>query len=284
MNKLLKTIICLLFITSCAQQVRNSNSQKFENIAHDPIQTESLERLAWSNNDLKGQPQALVSCYQGKFKEGLQQLRMMTGKEKDPNYWNMVGSCYYWNKDFNKAKFYFGLGLSIQDNNTDLLHNLALVELMQGRVHIATKELNQILQKDTGALLPRWNLALIYYSNKSPELAIAQLKLLTTVIPNDPLVGLLTIKSQIALEDYDSAVATYARIPSQYKEYAEFQNVYIYSLLKKQSLTEAEKIIKNKSKDVGLKKDHDFRSALLSLLDKLQKTAQRKVATQEGGK
>ena len=68
---------------------------------------------------------------------------------------------------YTKAKFYYELGLSVQDNYIDLLHNVAMVELMQGRTHIATKELNKIISKDATALLPRWNLALIYYSNKS---------------------------------------------------------------------------------------------------------------------
>jgi tetratricopeptide (TPR) repeat protein len=276
-----------LFIVSCSSP-RSHKTTKYVSIAHDPIQMESLERLAWNTADLKGYPEALIACYQGKFKEGLEQLRIMTGKEKDPNYWNMVGSCYYWKKDYPKAKFYFELGLSNQDKNQDLLHNLALVELMQGRVHLATKELTKILQTDAYALLPRWNLALIYYSNKSPELALQHLKLLNTAIPNDPLVALLTMKSYIALEDYTNTIQTYSRIPSEYKNFPEFQNVYAYALLKKQSYKEASTIIGQKISDKSLKYDKEFRGALTRLLNQLhQENTKRQVATEakaeEGG-
>jgi len=270
-------------ITAGCSTPRNTQIHKYVSISQDPIQTESLERLAWSTTELKGYPEALVACYQGKFTEGLDQLRLMVGKEKDPNYWNMVGSCYYWKKDYPKAKFYFELGLSYQDKNTDLLHNLALVELMQGRVHIATKDFTQILQRDAYALLARWNLALIYYQNKSPELALQHLKLLNTAIPNDPLVALFTMKSYIAMEDYTNAINTYTRIPNQYKNYAEFQNIYAYSLLKKQSYAEAQNILNEKNQLKALKKDIEFRSALKRLLDQIHRPKQREVATEEGG-
>lgn len=272
-------LIILLFLASCANH-RPSKGTKFVSISQDPIQTESIERLAWNTSELKGYPQPLIACYQGKFKEGLDNLRLMVGKEKDPNYWNMVGSCYYWKKDYSKAKFYLELGLSVQDKNMDLLHNLAMVELMQGRVHVATRELMKILQTDAYALLPRWNLALIYYSNKSPELALQHLKLLNTAVPNDPLVALFTMKVYIALEDYGNVINVYSRIPSQYKSYTEFQNVYAYALLKKQSYGEAGKVLGQKTDSQALKKDHDFRAALNRLLDQYQKETKREVATE----
>lgn len=284
-HSLIKTAFILIVAVSCAQQSTNKR-KNYASISQDPIQVESLERLAWTTTDLKGYPASLVACYQGKIKDGLNQLRMTTGKEKDPNYWNMIGSCYYWNKEYSKAKFYFELGLSYQDKNADLLHNIALVELMQGRVQNATKDFNKIIQNDPFALLARWNLALIYYSIKSPELALKHLKLLNTASPNDPLVALLTMKSFIALEDYTNAINTYSRIPNQYKNYAEFQNVYAYALLKKQSYAEAEKSLSFKPTNNVEKSDINFRNSLLRLLDQLNKTTQRKVATEkveEGG-
>lgn len=284
MNKTFTVMLISLLLSACAQHSRTNKKNKFVNIAKDPIQTESLERLAWSSNDLTGHHQALVTCYKGEVQKGLEQLRLMVGKEKDANYWNMVGNCYYWSNEFTKAKFYFELGLSVDDKNTDLLHNLALVELMQGRVQLATRDLIKIIQKDSSALLPRWNLALIYYSNKSPELALEQLKVLRLTIPNDPLVNLLVIKSYIALEDFENATATYAGIPSEYKNYTEFQNIYAYALIKKQSLNEAHKILQSPSTKENVKKDHEFRSALSRLLNQLQQNATRKTASEQDGK
>lgn len=283
-------LLTLIVLSSCAHKRGTSKLEKFStSVGTDPMQSESLERLSWGSktSDAITYPKALVMCYQGKYSDGLQELKMMNTKDQGPDYWNMVGSCYYWKKDYLKAKFYFELGLSKQEGHFDLIHNLAIVELMQGRIHVALSELNKLIAKDGQSLLPRWNLALIYYMNKSPELSINHLKILLERVPNDPLVGLLLMKSFIATENYQSVLDTYARIPGQYKVYTEFQNVYAYALLKSNRIVEAQKVVGEKVHEQSDKNDKEFRSALKRFIEQLQLAApqkQREVATEQGGK
>lgn len=281
------SLLGLLLISgflSCAHKKHNSKLEKFSsNMIFDPMQSESIERFFWDEKKQAPYPESLVLCYQGKTDQGLQKLKLMSaGKEADANYWNMVGSCYYWNKEYQKAKFYFELGLTKNENHIDLLHNVALVELMQGRLNVALKSLNDLVQKDPSALLARWNLALIYYTHKSPELAINHLKTLLTSVPNDPLISLILIKSYVAMEQYQSAIDSYANIPSQHKAFTEFQNIYAYVLTKMGKIDEAQKVVQEKIHERSDKNDKEFRSALKNLIEQLQKAKEKTNSVDRG--
>lgn len=263
-------IISSLFfmMVSCASHGRKKVVQLDINEL-DQLQTYSIERLSWDDESkLSVYPLALRLCYQGKTAQAQKIFNQeVRAREKDPVFWNMLGSCYYWQQDWSKAKFYFELGLSIDANNIDLLHNLALVDLKEGDWQKAMISLKNILTKNPTLLMIKFNLATLYYKYYAFPMATQLLQELKNVVPTDPLVNLYLARSLIELKDYNGALKNFLDIPEKYRQTQEFANHHALILLKLGKVAQAREVLTHAHKGTRDKAEVNFKDELLVNLE-----------------
>ena len=118
MTKLtLKALTYLLVIMTAFSCANYKLETRIENEADDVLAGESFLRYSTKRFEIiqskKNAIQSAVTyCHQNEFKKGLSILRKNLKKEQEnPNYWNHLGTCFYLNNQFAKAKYYFLISL-----------------------------------------------------------------------------------------------------------------------------------------------------------------------------
>lgn len=158
-------------MTSCATKRR-----KFviTNHINDGLRHESLYRygnsrlLSPSNNatmtsDIRIE---LRLCHQGNFQQAHDRfLQTFEQRREEPEYWSEIGTCYYLQEEYTKAKFYYQLALGQQSSpifQSKVLNNLGLIYLRLSKFDEAKEHFQQSQQLNPKALTPKFNLAQIF--------------------------------------------------------------------------------------------------------------------------
>lgn len=249
----------------------------------DPFQSYSIERLSLDEDSkLKNFPNSLVLCYKGETQKGLEALKKeFFHQENSPKYWNRVGSCYSFVKDYAKARFYFNVGLSIDANDVELLHNLALVSLKYGNWQETLTTLIDLSRRYPQYLLVKFNVATLYYEYQSPELALEYLSQVKKMIPNDPLVNLYRMRSFMSLGKWEEAAKEFSDIPKNYQQKQDYANHYGLVLLKLGKYNESKIILEQAKKGGRDKAEVSFKDQLLFDLQNAQNDKFKKSKNQQ---
>lgn len=262
MNKgtLKYSLILIATLTmGCASQ---NFSKKIETADVDLLREESLMR--YNTNRLEKRDgnekdfisKALLACHQNKFQKGLGLLEEEMHKNKtNPFYWNALGTCYSLSKDFQKASFYYDLGieaLAMVKDETRLLAEATLTNNI-GLIHLNFKRHTEAYEsfKKSSSLLPdfftpQFNIAQLHIEFNDNDKALLILKKLEEKNPDD--IDLLYSLSLIYYRknDLEKSFAAVKRIKADYLNRADIVGLYAYNLMKKDRLIEAKSIIEKR--------------------------------------
>lgn len=129
-------------------------------------------------------------CFSGNIIDDLQKLRSNLDTEKDnPHYWNQIATCYYLNKQYTKAEYYYQISLGTAQKKNQIyspaLNNLGLLNLTL-KHYITARDYFRKSLKGNQFVTPRYNLALIHLKYKKPEMAIKLLSRYAKSNSKDP--------------------------------------------------------------------------------------------------
>jgi tetratricopeptide (TPR) repeat protein len=168
----------------------------------------------------------------------------------DPVGYNLQGGAYLGKRDYANARKSFDKALSLQPDNTQVLMNLAQLDVQQNDVPSARKRYQAILEKDPkfvlamlgmaqleassgnesqslawlekaksaspDALAPRLNIAAHYLRTRNYTKALAELTEAQRSRPEDPEVLELLAQAQLAGGEKSQAIMTYKKLASIY--------------------------------------------------------------------
>jgi tetratricopeptide (TPR) repeat protein len=213
--------------------------------------TNRLETMAGTEQDFISK--ALLACHQQKIMKGKGILEQEMHKNKtNAFYWNALGTCYSLNKEFQKALFFYDLGveaLPMTKADTKVIAEATLANNI-GLIHLNFKRYNEAYDsfKKANSLVPNFftpefNMAQLYVEFNENDKALAILKKLETKNPDD--IDLLYSLSLIYYRknEMDKSYNAINRIKKDYLNRPDIVGLYAYNLMKKNRLVEAKEII-----------------------------------------
>ncbi len=255
--------LSLFLISSMALGCATQNfSKKIESSDVDLLKEESLMR--YNTNRLETMDgmekdfisKALLACHQKKFMKGMTILEQEMHQNKtNAFYWNALGTCYSLNKDYQKALFYYDLGVEalpmIKDQNkvlaeATLANNIGLIHLNFHRYNEAYDSFKRANTLLPNFFTPEFNIAQLYIEFNENDKALEILKRLQTKNPDD--IDTLYSLSLIYYRknDMDKSFSAISRVKSDYLNRPDIVGLYAYNLMKKNRLTEAREIIEKR--------------------------------------
>jgi len=212
---------------------------------------ESLDRL---EKDFISK--ALLACHQKKFMKGMTLLAEQMHQNKiNAFYWNALGTCYSLNKEYQKALFYYNLGIEalpmIRDQSkvlaeATLANNIGLIHLNFHRYNEAYDSFKRANTLIPSFFTPEFNIAQLYLEFNENDKALEILKRLQTKNPDD--IDTLYSLSLIFYRknEMDKSFAAISRVKADYLNRPDIVGLYAYNLMKKNRLTEAREIIEKR--------------------------------------
>lgn len=213
--------------------------------------TNRLERMDGKEQDIISK--ALLACHQKKFTKGMGILESEMHKNKtNAFYWNALGTCYFLKTDFQKAMFYYDLGIealpmtkaeSRPMAEATLINNIGLIQLNFRRYNEAYDSFNRAKILVPNFFTPEFNMAQLYMEFNENDKALTILKKLETKNADD--IDLLYSLSLVYYRknEIDKSYNAINRIKKDYLNRPDIVGLYAYNLMKKNRLAEAKEII-----------------------------------------
>ncbi len=249
MKNLITTLVLTLLLASCATQ---RVSRQIDDNSLDALSSETLMRYgdkrlealkAGSNQSLAG----LAQCYSDNVEEGLEKLYQITEKnQKNADYWNHVGTCFYLKNEFAKAKLYYELSLTMAKKKTQkatAINNIGLIYLSQRHERIAYDYFQKSLKLNPKVLTTKYNLLQVCIQFSLLKQAHKLSKDLYQQGPKDIdfIHAYATVKNMQG--DFIKATELYEQIPEKFLARSDINNSYSLSLFKLGKTDEAQKIM-----------------------------------------
>lgn len=214
-------LLCLLFISSCAQMrlersvserdLQANNKESFKRFS----QARLSERIEQDKDNL-----AVLNCHLGKFDLGIESLR---GKIKDNQnssaIWNQLGICHYLKKEYTKSLFYLKTGLGSASKNSDLSairNNMGLSYLKVGNLLSAKENFEKAVELNPKAQTPRFNLVQLYLSKMMLTKAYRYANELARDYPEDIDYNYTIAQIHLLREEPKKALYYLAKVPKAY--------------------------------------------------------------------
>ncbi len=263
--RLFGLLLLLSFVFSCANTEKRTVVLKKE-AEKDIFEKETLLRKD-SDVIAKKFKSASSYCYRGKIDKGLKILKRNFKKYgKTSSYWNSIGNCYLLQTDYKKARFYYRIGLSYNQNDYEILNNIAYIHIKKDQHYKAYEILKRITPK-SDLRVAKYNLASLHFYFSKYHKSIQELMSLYQLNENDPDLNLLLAKNYVYLGDYTKAQAHFNKLPERFLKENEVSNFKSYTLVKLGRFEEAKDVLKQQRKpstrDYAL-----FKNNLSSLINK----------------
>ena len=247
LNKLL-ALITLMFLFSCSlnQIDRTAGSSK------DIFREESLLRynsasIKQLTNSSDPKLAALALCHQDQVDQGLAKLKESYHKLKlSSDYWNKIGTCYYIDKQFSKASFYFQHALSLTKKNAIKafsLNNLGVVLLRQRHYDQSFEMFSKAMKFNPRLLTPRFNLAQLHIQFGQIQEAKKILSKLYEMNNQD--IDVIASWAAVLLIDqkYSEAIELYQQIDEENISRSDIAGFYALALYKNGEYKKAKEIL-----------------------------------------
>ena len=152
--------LCLFFFVSCSS---SRIERKIDDKSWDALASESY--LRWGDKRLSGTSDEVANCYKGKTTEALESYRKnYLAKSESPYYWLHVGNCFFMEKSWSKAQFFYRLGLDSDKPSIKsiALNNLGLLSFKFEQWEKGKDYLEKSIALRPGNKVPRFNLSQLF--------------------------------------------------------------------------------------------------------------------------
>ncbi|OFZ22754.1 MAG: hypothetical protein A2202_00625 [Bdellovibrionales bacterium RIFOXYA1_FULL_36_14] len=265
------TIILAIFFYGCASTVPRP---KIDSLDNDLFRNESLTQYSIVNLELvknKKNNAAIALCHNKKISEGLDLLKTSFAQQKNhPLYWLHVGTCYYLNDNFDKAKFFYNISLDTASKDelqkAFAYNNLGILYLKNNHILEARDYFEKSHKSNPDLITPRYNLGQIYIRY---GLLTEALKLLAPLETQNPKsIELLSSLGVIHTLDNNSkqALNYFKRIPEPLRQREDIACAYALALYNLKDYASAKTVLSDR-KSLGLKEMNQMASMLMDEID-----------------
>ena len=218
MKWLLKTIFIVPLLVSCAHKGLNRTLQ---DSSMDALRHESLTRYSEENlKKLDGFAKNIALCHQGRYNEALTLFKDVLDKnQKNPVYWNHLGTCYYLKGEYPKSLIYLDISMSLtKDKNllAAIHNNIGLNHLKQGNALEAKESFKKAMDLDKMSMTPRFNVAQLYLSRGLYDKAEEQLTQLLRQNDRDVDINYSLAHVNLMKNNYSKALRYFKNIPAEH--------------------------------------------------------------------
>jgi len=249
----LTIMIALSLYAGCSSQ---GLKRKIDNPTGDSLLNESLNRYSSQRlenviNSKREEITAVALCHQGAHEKGLEKLKGSFYKNnKKAEYWMQVANCYFLDKNYKKAVFYYNVSLSFSYASKDkaaVYNNLALTYLAYDNTDLSLEFLKKSLQTNAYRTA-HFNIAQLYI--KRGQLSEARTHLNTLYKQNKKDYEVLASLGTIALmrKDHKSASFFFSKIPNTYAKRQDISTYYALALFKQGNITKAKDLLEKQEK------------------------------------
>ncbi len=183
----------------------------------------------------KGMKALAAKCHLQNYEEALTEFKKGLKKnEKNPEYWNHIGNCYFLKGESAKAAFYYDLSI---ETSASLKRPYAPAHNNRGVLYFKKRFYQEALDSFRSAsslapqlLTPRFNLAHIYLKFGLLSKAHAEIRRLKAANSEDT--DLLFLMGSLALVEnrIKDAIAYFERIDSKHRDRQDISNHYALAL------------------------------------------------------
>ena len=217
-KKLAWFLILPPMLISCAnKQLKRS----LQNSSLDGLRHESLSR--YTDKDLqkiKGFAKNIALCHQGRYNEAFDLFKSSLDKnQKNPVYWNHLGTCYYLKGEYPKSLLYLEISMSLTKNKKILAsvhNNVGLVHLKQKNLLESKRHLDKSVEMDSSSWTPKYNLAQLFLSGGLYDRAEELLKKLLAHNPRDVDFNYSMAHLLLMKKNFSKALGYFNRIPKKH--------------------------------------------------------------------
>jgi tetratricopeptide (TPR) repeat protein len=153
-------LTCFLFLVSCSS---SRIDRKIDDKNWDALSGETY--LRWGEKRLQGVADEVAKCYQGETSGALENFRKnFLTKSESPYYWLHIGNCFFMEKSWSKAQFYYRLGLESERPHIKsiALNNLGLLSFKFEQWEQGRDYLEKAIALLPAHKVPRFNLSQLY--------------------------------------------------------------------------------------------------------------------------
>lgn len=192
-----------------------------DNSKNDPLSKETMDREDEDFSSLLNSSdiltKAMANCYSKNFNEGLQLFDTLYRQyQKNPSYWNQLGTCYYLKNDKRLALLYYNKARSLDAKYAPAVNNIGVILYGERRAQKALEAFKKARELRPFSKTPAFNLAQIYLkygiANKAKELFTA----LLNEHPLDQEISNGLATSHLMLGEIEESLALYETIESKY--------------------------------------------------------------------
>jgi tetratricopeptide (TPR) repeat protein len=247
----------------------NTRSIKLDQDERDIFSKESMLRKTKISVEDNKKLTSLEICFQGKLNEGLKLANNnFNNNGQHSSHWNLIGTCYLFNKKYDQAAFYYKIGLSYDKEDYSILNNLAFIEIQKENFIRAYKLLNNAVKFKTNSNVLDFNLASLHFYFGKYEKSLELLNRLQRQNKYDPDTNILIGRNYIFLEDYKKALNSFKFVPDKFKDKKEVRVFKSFALMKLGDYESAKELLRYKRRPGSV----NVEAKLISLIDeKLKK-------------
>lgn len=153
-------IFVLSFLASCSS---SRIERKIDDKSWDALASETY--LRWGDERLESSSDEVVKCYQGKAADTLDYYRKnYLAQSESPYYWLHVGNCFFVEKSWSKAEFFYRLALDSERPAVKAiaLNNLGLLSFKYEQWEQGRDYLEKSLKLGPSLKVPRFNLSQLF--------------------------------------------------------------------------------------------------------------------------
>lgn len=216
-------------------------------------------------------PKEYFLCQQGKIDDGMNYLKKLPATAIREREIAAIAECYFLDKNYSMANFYFKMGRSTYPDNPALTNNYALFLYQTNSPEVARDLLTQVIERFPLLRTPRYNRAVLYANFALYDMALEDLRILEEISPSDPI--LLQLKASIySLSNRPKLAISYF---SRIKNAADWHHhetlvLYAYALYQENRAKQAKEILGQAAK-LSPSTNDPYRELRLFLQQNLEK-------------
>lgn len=248
--KTISLIFTLLVLVSCSS---SRIDRKIDDVTWDSLADESYLRWGEGRLNKNAHPDhSVVNCYQGKAKDTLEMYKKdYLTKGKTPYYWLHIGNCYFIQESWNKAEFFYRMGLEeakLPTIKSIALNNLGLIHFKYEQWEKGKGYLHQSMALAPRFKVPRYNMSQLYLQFGLYDKAIQVLSESAFRGHKDIDVYFSLANAYLYKGDLKKSSAYFKMIPLEHFKREDIAATYALYLIKTGDLKGAKEIMKERDR------------------------------------